>query len=228
MNASLGTRLLYYGTGFGIGIIFVIFFFQNRGCTWTPNNRVKQAIVDRVIVINDDFQAEMTERGISEKMIKEVINKGNIDFKHSKKTGNPKVYTLYNDVLKLNFSLPENSYISEVTIGFNNATKFKNSTTGEAKLYLFPKEEKLVYIDSTTTATPDYIQLGSPDNKVILKALMKDGKINFEKSDYKSEPKAEHYLTCTIHNQLVGMKTIWYKDRINIFFLEILQNDREK
>src|SRR5690554_1116023 len=111
MAAPLGTRLLYYFTGFGIGIIFVIFFFQNRGCTWTPNNRVKQAIVDRVIVINDDLKAEMDKRGITKEMIKKVIDKGNIDFKNSKKTGDPKVYTLYNDVLKLNFSLPESSYI---------------------------------------------------------------------------------------------------------------------
>jgi len=225
MAAPLGTRLLYYFTGFGIGIIFVIFFFQNRGCTWTPNNRVKQAIVDRVIVINDDLKAEMDKRGITKEMIKKVIDKGNIDFKNSKKTGDPKVYTLYNDVLKLNFSLPESSYITEVSIGFNTATKFKNSTQGEAELYLFPAEERLLYIDSITTGTAEYIQLGSPDNKAILKALKKDGKVNFEKSNYKALPKAEHYLTCTINNQRVGMKTFWYKDRINIFFLELLQKE---
>lgn len=227
MKSSLGTRFLYYFTGFGIGIIFVIFFFQNRGCSWTPKNRVKQAIVDRIIVINDDFQQEMTKRGITEEMIREVVTKGDIDFKKSKKEDYPKVYNLYSDQLRLNFSLPENSFISEVTVGFKDIKTFKNSTKGQAKLFLFPNEKRLIYVDSLVSYSDEFIQIGKPKNEVILNALKKSGAIDFEKSDFQAQPKVEQYLTCTINAHKVGMKTFWYKNRINIFALEILQNEKE-
>lgn len=226
--STLGKRLLYYFTGFGIGIIFVIFFFQNRGCSWTPNNRVRQAIVDRIIVINDSFKSEMLERGISEEMIRNVLTKGTIDFKGSKKNGNPKVYKLHNDILKLNFTLPENSFISEVTVGYSDTKKTENSTKGEACLFLFPDDDNIIYVDSITTGSPDFIQAGSPSNKLILSALKKNGKINFEKSNFKATPKAEHYLTCIINGHPIGMKTFWYKNKINIFYLELLAPEKEE
>ncbi|HRO75168.1 MAG TPA: DUF4258 domain-containing protein [Crocinitomicaceae bacterium] len=227
MKSSLGTRFLYYFTGFGIGIIFVIFFFQNRGCSWTPKNRVKQAITDRVIVISEDVQHEMIERGITEKMIREVVTKGEIDFKKSKKDDYPKVYNLYTDHLRLNFSLPENSFISEVTVGFKDVKSFKNSTKGQAKLFLFPNEKRLIHVDSLVTFSDEFIQLGRPKNEVILNALKKSGAIDFEKSDFQAKPKVEQYLTCTINGKKIGMKTFWYMNRINIFALEILQNEKE-
>lgn len=226
MKSSLGARLLYYFTGFGIGIVFVIFFFNNRGCSWTPKNRVKQSIVDRVVVLNDEFQNEMQKRGITEEMVKDVLYNGRVDFKSSQKeSGELKVYNLYNDKLKLNFSLPDNSYLSEVSVGYSNTNKFSNSTEGKAKMLLFPKDDRLIYVDTLITSQPDFVKIGSPDNKTILKALEKTGEVDFEKSNYAAKPKAEHYVTCTISRQKVGLKTFWYKDRINIFFFELLNVD---
>lgn len=226
MKSSLGARLLYYFTGFGIGIVFVIFFFNNRGCSWTPKNRVKQSIVDRVVVLNDEFQNEMQKRGITEEMVKDVLYNGRVDFKSSQKeSGELKVYNLYNDKLKLNFSLPDNSYLSEVSVGYSNTNKFSNSTEGKAKMLLFPKDDRLIYVDTLITSQPDFVKIGSPDNKTILKALEKTGEVDFEKSNYAAKPKAEHYVTCTINRQKVGLKTFWYKDRINIFFFELLNVD---
>lgn len=226
MKSSLGARLLYYFTGFGIGIVFVIFFFNNRGCSWTPKNRVKQSIVDRVVVLNDEFQNEMQKRGITEEMVKDVLYNGRVDFKSSQKeSGELKVYNLYNDKLKLNFSLPDNSYLSEVSVGYSNTNKFSNSTEGKAKMLLFPKDDRLIYVDTLITGQPDFVKIGSPDNKTILKALEKTGEVDFEKSNYAAKPKAEHYVTCTINRQKVGLKTFWYKDRINIFFFELLNVD---
>ena len=52
-------RLKFYGIGFGIGLFFVAFFFQNRGCSWLPSNRVKNAILDRLIVVSDETESTM-------------------------------------------------------------------------------------------------------------------------------------------------------------------------
>jgi hypothetical protein len=187
---------------------------------------VKQAIVDRVVVINDDFKEEMTKRGITENMIKHVIEKGDIDFKNSQKEGKGlKVYNLYDDKLKLNFTLPENSFISEVSIGYGKIKGVQNSKQGKAKLFLFPNDKKLIYVDSVTTNSPEFAQIGSPNNLTLLNALKKSGEINFEKTNFEASPNVEQYLTCTVNNYSVGMKTFWYKDRINIYDLKILSAD---
>ena len=43
-------RLKYYGLGFGIGTVFLFFFFENRGCSWMPSNRVKSNVIERLLV----------------------------------------------------------------------------------------------------------------------------------------------------------------------------------
>ena len=50
---NLYRRLLYYGIGFGIGLVCVFFFFNNRGCSWLPENRVKEMVTERLIYIAD-------------------------------------------------------------------------------------------------------------------------------------------------------------------------------
>ena len=39
-------RLKFYAVGLGIGTIFTFMIFGNRGCSWLPDNRVKNMIAD--------------------------------------------------------------------------------------------------------------------------------------------------------------------------------------
>ena len=50
MQYTFLRRLVYYLIGFGIGLIMVIFFFQNRGCSWLPENKVKETILRKIII----------------------------------------------------------------------------------------------------------------------------------------------------------------------------------
>ena len=64
---SIFRRLKYYGIGFGAGLVFVIFFFQNRGCSWLPDNRVKNSILDRVLVLPETEAVQMKKFGLTKK-----------------------------------------------------------------------------------------------------------------------------------------------------------------
>ena len=64
---SIFRRLKYYGIGFGAGLVFVIFFFQNRGCSWLPDNRVKNSILDRVLVLPETESVQMKKYGLTKK-----------------------------------------------------------------------------------------------------------------------------------------------------------------
>ena len=78
-------RLKYYGIGFGIGLLFVIFFFKNKGCAWTPENRVKTAVFERLLVINDENKSELEKLNLSKKELIQILKNSDINFQKSKK-----------------------------------------------------------------------------------------------------------------------------------------------
>jgi hypothetical protein len=89
-------RLKYYGIGFGVGMIFVFFFFQNRGCSWLPDNRVKNSILDRVLVMSSDEMFHFHKATIYNEDIIALLNDGDVDFKKSKTEGEMKIYFIKN------------------------------------------------------------------------------------------------------------------------------------
>ena len=83
-------RIKFYGIGFGIGLLFVFFFFENRGCSWMPSNRVKNAILDRLIVVSEKTEILMNQKGVDANDILLALNSGDIDFIKSRKDIYPK------------------------------------------------------------------------------------------------------------------------------------------
>ena len=116
-------RLKYYGVGFGIGLAFIFIFFQNRGCSWLPENRVKNSILERVIVVSDEEKTILNSKGITNEQVIELLNTGEIDYDKSLKEGKTKIYYLSNDKVKIYFTLPEDNYISEVKFANKAVTK---------------------------------------------------------------------------------------------------------
>jgi len=217
-------RFLYYLTGFGIGIILVVFFFQNRGCSWTPTNRAKAMVGERIIVADSAFLQGLKERHISVERVKQLLKDGEINFSESQKRDNPKAYVFYDKQLKMIFTLPKNCFVSQAMLGFGEKKEINNPTSGMADLWIFPKDEKLIYVDSLTNISEEYAKLGKPDRTEILNALKKDGKIDFGKSNLEKKPRPEQYLICTIDGQLIGIRAYWYKDKLNIFAIESINS----
>ncbi|NBU48189.1 MAG: hypothetical protein EBS34_12280 [Flavobacteriales bacterium] len=85
-------RLKYYGIGFGIGLVFVIVLFRQKGCSWTPGNRVKSAILERIVFTDSLDEAFLSQHKITPKILREFIENGTISFMKSKRDGNEKRY----------------------------------------------------------------------------------------------------------------------------------------
>jgi hypothetical protein len=50
-------RLLYYGIGLFIGVIFVTILFGSRACSWLPENRIKSTVFSQIIALDTtDFK----------------------------------------------------------------------------------------------------------------------------------------------------------------------------
>jgi hypothetical protein len=89
---SIWRRLLYYGIGLMIGLLFVIFFFGNRGCSWLPENRIKSSIFSQVLVL--DTTAMVAE--FTDSMYVVTIVEADVNLGLSLRQGEPKAYYFAN------------------------------------------------------------------------------------------------------------------------------------
>jgi hypothetical protein len=212
---TIWRRLKYYGIGFGLGLIFLIFFFQNRGCTWLPSNRVKNTILDRVLVVSEKTKQDMEGLDLSSEDIIQVLNDGDVQFKKSDKNSDDKVYLIEKEGRSYLFTLPKESYIAELFIG-KDAFNVKTSKDGRGKIIHLPNDENMVYPDSTQYVTCQQEELGLADPKAIYKLIKETGEIDFGKTNLSVKPKPEHYMYFVKEGDTIGFEAIWYKNKINI------------
>lgn len=216
---SFVRRLKYYGIGFGLGLAFVIFFFQNRGCTWTPSNRVKNTILSRMIVVSENTKEELKKKGISEKYVVNVLNDGDINFDASDKNRNDKKYVVEKDGHAFIFTLPLESCISEVFLE-SDVKKVKPTAEGKGHFIHFPNDDNLVYVDSTEFLYCQQEQLDIIGNKQIWRVIKKNGVLDFKKTKLlntkEDGAKPEHYIEFVWDKDTIGTKIVWYKEKLNI------------
>lgn len=211
---SILKRLKYYGIGFGMGLIFVIFFFQNRGCSWTPTNRIKTSILERVIVIPDTEKGFTSNDKKLEEELKNYIENGEIDFGNSKKKEPNKYYKVdLKGKESLYFSLPYDSFISAVY-----KSKPKHDTwKGSARLLLFPESQDLIFLDTTDLLSCQLYGLGFKNERHLQEQLIKNSTIDFNQSINKDVVKPEHHLQLiSPKGKKMSLKAVWYKSKINV------------
>lgn len=213
-------RLKIYLIGFGIGLVFVFFFFRNRGCTWLPENRVKNTILGRVLVVPEKDAEWLKAQGIDNKTIVSFLNDGSIAFGSSKKQGNPQVYVVTREVkgkdVTLWFTLPKDAYIAEVRRPVGNVQVCKNTQSGTGDLIHFPKVKSFVYLDEENKAfVKEQERLGLASAKQIQKYIVNNGEIDFSKSKLKIAPYPIQYLSFTTKDGLkVSARTYWLEEHI--------------
>lgn len=221
MNTTFIRRLKYYGIGLALGLLIVIFTMPNRGCSWTPENRIKNMILGRIVTVNDVEWELMQSKGLTKEDIISVLNDGDVKIKESDKDGESKVYAIEKDIkgkgsYTFYFTLPFESYISEVNIGEINAKKVKNTKVGYGKFLSFPNDPYIVYPDSTKQVNCQMETLKVGDVKTIYKDIQVNGRINFSKSNLDTRPKPQHEIEYFKNNDTISFQSVWYKDKIYI------------
>jgi hypothetical protein len=220
-------RLKYYGIGFGIGLVFVIFFFKNKGCAWTPENRVKNAIFERMLVISENEKERLNKLNVNEKELIRIIRNGDIDFQKSKKTDRFKIYhfdcqTKYNKKFSVLLTLGKDSFISEILIKEKNSFRAKNSREGKGKIIYFPKERNFLFTDTTDLLICQKQVAQLLDNEKLYQRIRKNGTIDFKNSKLEMSPKPEHcILFRDKKNREIRAFAIWHMDKIEIFRFDL-------
>jgi hypothetical protein len=205
-------RLKYFLTGFIPGTILVILFFQNRGCSWLPGNRVKGEILERIIVVNKEIDFKNKTKIPHQENLKKFIEGSKIDFDLSKTHSDPQIYVLENNGKKMVFVLPKESFISEIVS--NTSNHLSNSGTGE--MIYFPTVENWTYTDTNRLLTCKQSETGLLNDERIFSLLKKNGVFSFDKSKLLTSDKVHYMYIKSDKNELIGLKSIFYKDKIDV------------
>jgi hypothetical protein len=88
-------RIKYYLVGFTIGLILMYMMFGNRGCSWLPENRVKNMLAEKEVLIGDSLLEIMNCAGVTNNDIYALLDDdGEVDFSKSLTHEYPKKYWL--------------------------------------------------------------------------------------------------------------------------------------
>lgn len=221
MNSSFWKRLRFFATGLVLGSIMVYFIFGERACSWLPGNRIKEDVIDRVIVFPESEIDALEVMGVTENTIYDLIVNGKINFKESIREPNvyPKSYVLEqktDSVFKrVQFSLYEDSYITVVhALEDNKEAKIYDHLDGWGRMVKFPRDTMLVFIDKSNYTQCKSRGLISSKPNDIVQDMIKSGRIDFENSDL-TLTKATHRISFIQNDDVeVNAETIWYKHRI--------------
>ena len=209
-------RFKYFLGGFIPGCIIVILFFQNRGCSWLPDNRVRGAILDKIIVVDSTQQLLLNKEGITKKGIKAFVEGCEVDFKKSDVKKDTKVYLISNNGRSIYVLLPKNSFIAELkSVSDINA----KSLTAKGKGYLWktPANPDFVYIKTDGELNCKQRELGLKSNKAFYNRLRKSGEFDFGLSEFTGSENIHYFTVADLKGRgEVGVKSVWYKEKMDI------------
>jgi len=220
-------RLKYYGIGFGIGLIFVVLLFQQKGCSWTPGNRVKSAILERIIFIDSLDEIYIKAHNISPKILRKFIENGTVSFLKSKRNGQEKLYhfhgTLGSDKsFNCLVGYREKSVVVDLDFEHSEIKQYK-PLVGYAKPFLY-KKKNWFSGKWNLYELKGIVPSSAPEKFTEL--FLKNGRLDCSKSTFDVQ-KPTSYLFFTNpfakhHKQEYQMRTIWYQEKIEIKDLSII------
>ncbi len=190
-------RLRVYLIGFGLGIVLTFFLFRNRGCEWTPGNRVLAQIGSSEILLSDSIKCVLKENGYDEDIIFETLKKGEVNFGESKTHEEPKFYLIESEEgkIKLGFIVKNDSVnlLSEI----RGVKKGKCEGNVERILSMPERTIRKILNANEIGASDSLLTLiknaGIADGE--LYNMIKKSKINFQKSMPNSKPHPLYYVS---------------------------------
>ena len=219
-------RLKYFLGGFIPGCIIVILFFQNRGCSWLPDNRVRGAILEKIIVVDSIQQQLLNKAGVAKNGIKTFIEGCEVDFKKSDVKKDTKVYLVTNNGRSMYVLMPKNSFIAELkSVSSKDAKKL--TPKGEGELWKTPSNPDFVYIKNDSELNCLQNEIGLKTNKALYNRLRKVGKFEFSLSKFSGNENLHYFTMPDLKGRgKIGVNSVWYKEKMDVRQL-ILPFDNE-
>jgi hypothetical protein len=209
-------RLKYFLGGFIPGCIIVILFFQNRGCSWLPDNRVRGSILEKIIVVDSTQQQLLNKIGITKDGIKTFIDGCEVNFKKSDVKKDTKVYFLTNNGRSMYVLMPKNSFIAELKSVSSKGAK-KLTSKGKGELWKTPKNPDFVYFKTDGVLNCQQNEIGLRTSKSFYNRLRQVGRFDFEKSSFTANENLHFFILKDLKGRgEFGVESVWYKEKMDV------------
>lgn len=232
---SFWRRLKYYGIGFGIGLILTFGFFNTRGCSWMPSNRVKESMNARIWVMESKSQLEFfKDKHFTKKSFYEAIQEASVAFTESKRHGNHKIYQLSienkdGNTIPLLARMTDESALVELIATPQNWQSFVKSKQHASfgTIIYTPKQKNLFYLPENRALQEEFASIGIANNDQ-LNVILQKAQFSYLKSKLKATPKPLLAFQIKVaangrdflKTRLLTVYCIWYKDKIKVIDLE--------
>jgi hypothetical protein len=224
---SFWRRLRYYGLGFGLGLILTFGIFNTRGCSWMPENRVKDAMNKRVWIIDgQQVRSFYKKHKLNDAKFYRLMQDADISFTKSIRSGRRKVYDLTftdgkNKEAHCLARMTDESFVVEFipNVPSVKALKKMKNIPFEASIVHAPKNKHLVYAEDRPALKEHLRSLGITTDIQLQKALL-NGSFDFEASRLNEQPRPVHVFKFRPANNKkieVSAACIWYKDKIKVY-----------
>lgn len=220
-------RLKYYGIGFGTGLIFVVFLFQQKGCSWTPGNRVKSAILERIIFVDSLDAAYLKTNHLSKKSLRAFIENGTVSFLKSKRNGSEKLYHFHGKLGRVKsldclIAYREKSVVVDMDFEHSNIKQYI-PLRGYAEPFLHNKKNwfsgKWELYD-----LKGIVASNAPEKFTSL--FLKNGMLDCAKSTLSGKKPNAYFIIKNRYTkdleQEYLIKSIWYQEKIEINDLSVI------
>ena len=184
-------RLRIYLIGVGLGLVLTFFMFRERGCEWTPENRVLQMISTSQILVSDSVRCVMKANDISDADIFDLIQKGDVLFSESITDSVPRVYVLQGKSqagsdFKIMFSIQKDTALASI-IGVPEGKRGScaNLSSISDKIFTMPESTVKSILKTNEISTSDSIRAILEKEKINdgqIYNMIEGGKIIFEES----------------------------------------------
>jgi hypothetical protein len=226
---SFWRRLRYYGLGFGLGLILTFGIFNTRGCSWMPENRVKDAMNKRVWIVDmQKVNSFYKDHKLNDAKFYRLMQDADISFTKSIRSGRHKVYDLTftdgkNKEAHCLARMTDESFVVEFIPEVKNIKEYRKmkSLSFGASIIHAPVQKHLVYSEDNPAIKEHLRALGIPNDIQLQKELL-SGHFDYEKSRLKEQPRPIHVIKFrpTLRPELqVTAACIWYKDKIKVYSL---------
>ena len=206
---------MYYGVGFVIGTAFVVLFFENRGCSWLPQNRVKGSLANKMIVISENNRTKFPWLK-SEKDFIQFTNEAEVDFERSQTHADHKVYLFTSKKHKLYLVIPKDAFVGELIPFSSKLSKVRLTKKGYGEIIISPKEKDFLFIQKKANLNCHLKQLNWDSDEYVYKMIKSNSRFNFGTSNMDLKLKKIHSFEIKIDSSFISISSIWYKDKMNI------------
>lgn len=226
---SFWKRLRYYGLGFGLGLVLTFGIFNTRGCSWTPQNRVKEAINKRIWIVDfQDVNSFYKEHKLNNAKFYRLLQDADISFTKSIRSGRHKVYDLTftdgkNKKAHCLARMTDESFVVEFIPFVNSvkALKKRKRLARKAEIVHAPPNKHLIYSDDSPAVKEQLRALGISTATQLQKAVL-SGAFDYQKSRLNEQPRPIHvfeFRPTPNSKETVCATCIWYKDKVKVYGL---------